>query len=182
MGFGARTVSPSRYGMLNVACSASATEVLPQPAGPVMTQMCLGAIGVAVVILGCARERLLKDGGVVEEENTAGGEVGRLSPSYTHHARARVRNQELKRERERSERRETPPNPDILQTHRTGIVFPLLTPPTADAGLMALSESSPKRIHPPCRRGLLSRCRGRHRSACVPGAAHGKRSHSLRQR
>ena len=35
------TVSPSRYGKDNVECRCSATEVFPQPAGPVMTQMCL---------------------------------------------------------------------------------------------------------------------------------------------
>ena len=35
------TVSPSRYGRENVECKYSATDVFPQPAGPVMTQMCL---------------------------------------------------------------------------------------------------------------------------------------------
>lgn len=34
-------MSPSRYGSENVECKYSATEVFPQPAGPVMTQICL---------------------------------------------------------------------------------------------------------------------------------------------
>ena len=35
------TVSPSRYGRSYVLCKNSATDVLPHPAGPVITQMCL---------------------------------------------------------------------------------------------------------------------------------------------
>ena len=35
------TVSPSRYGSEKVECKYSATDVFPQPAGPVITHMCL---------------------------------------------------------------------------------------------------------------------------------------------
>lgn len=44
------TVSPSKYGNVNVSCRYSATDVLPQPAGPVITQMCLCAVSGAAIV------------------------------------------------------------------------------------------------------------------------------------
>jgi len=38
--YGGLTVSPSRYGRPWVAWRCSATDVLPQPAGPVITHIC----------------------------------------------------------------------------------------------------------------------------------------------
>lgn len=42
-------MSPSKYGNPRFSCRYSATDVFPQPAGPVMTQMCLCAVAGAFV-------------------------------------------------------------------------------------------------------------------------------------